>query len=418
MFAGLDADFVDQWKVLVYDASCRDIISPLMNVGALRQKGVTLHLLIASEREAISDAPAVYFVRPTEENIDRISDDCAKRLYRSFYIHFASRIERPLLEKLARNLVASNSVGLVAKIYDEYLDVVALEPSLFSLNIKNSFVAYNDPGLDEASIRLFISSMCTGLMSTFRIMGTLPVIRASPSGPAQMLAQELCASLRENISPRGPAQAVFAECLVSDRPRPLLIIMDRTDDMVPPLLHTSTYHALIDDLLDCKLNRVSVEVPSKDGGVPKKKFYDLNTQADNFLYRYAAAAFPDVVEANEKELSEVSARENEVRARPSNAAHEAWQGEAGTGGRDLKDAIDSLPELMARKANLEAHTNILQAVMKAIVARDIPTYFEVRSNIFMLLILYVMSVQQLEQTIVSTGRLVDKAAVVGQYLIC
>jgi hypothetical protein len=40
-------EFVDYWKVLVYDEDCRDIISPLMNVGALRQKGVTLHLLVS-----------------------------------------------------------------------------------------------------------------------------------------------------------------------------------------------------------------------------------------------------------------------------------------------------------------------------------------------------------------------------------
>ena len=37
----------DQWKVLVYDQSCRDVISPLMNVGSLRNKGVTLHLLVS-----------------------------------------------------------------------------------------------------------------------------------------------------------------------------------------------------------------------------------------------------------------------------------------------------------------------------------------------------------------------------------
>ena len=34
------------WKVLVYDQACRDIISPLMNIGALRQKGVTLHMMV------------------------------------------------------------------------------------------------------------------------------------------------------------------------------------------------------------------------------------------------------------------------------------------------------------------------------------------------------------------------------------
>ena len=39
-------DFTDQWKILIYDQDCRDIISPLMNVGSLRQKGVTLHMLV------------------------------------------------------------------------------------------------------------------------------------------------------------------------------------------------------------------------------------------------------------------------------------------------------------------------------------------------------------------------------------
>ena len=41
-------EFVDQWKVLIYDEDCRDVISPVMNVGALRLKGVTLHLMVST----------------------------------------------------------------------------------------------------------------------------------------------------------------------------------------------------------------------------------------------------------------------------------------------------------------------------------------------------------------------------------
>lgn len=39
---------------------------------------------------------------------------------------------------------------------------------------------------------------------------------------------------------------------------------------------------------------------------PSKKTYDLNTQADAFLSRYAGSPFPEAVDANEKELAEVS----------------------------------------------------------------------------------------------------------------
>ena len=111
--AGIEVteDFTDTWKLLVYDQDCRDIISPLMNIGALRQRGVTLHMLLHTERETVQDAPAIYFVRPTEANIKRIVEDCAKQLYRNIYINFLTRIDRPMLEKLAQDLAANNSVG-------------------------------------------------------------------------------------------------------------------------------------------------------------------------------------------------------------------------------------------------------------------------------------------------------------------
>ena len=71
----------DPWKVLVYDAFCRDVISPLLKVGDLRKRGVTLHLLLESDREQIADVPAVYFVRPTAANTSRIAADCASVTY-------------------------------------------------------------------------------------------------------------------------------------------------------------------------------------------------------------------------------------------------------------------------------------------------------------------------------------------------
>ena len=50
---------------------------------------MTLH----SDRDAVPDAPAVYFIRPTEENLKRVVADCGKQLYRTVYLHFVTRIE-------------------------------------------------------------------------------------------------------------------------------------------------------------------------------------------------------------------------------------------------------------------------------------------------------------------------------------
>jgi hypothetical protein len=48
----------------------------------------------------------------------------------------------------------------------------------------------------------------------------------------------------------------------------------------------------------------------------KKKTYDLNSQADAFYCKYASAIFPEAIEANEKELAEVSEKEMEIRSKP------------------------------------------------------------------------------------------------------
>ena len=67
--------FSPQWKILLYDRLGQDLLSPIMNVKSLRDEGVTLHLLLVgqSERDPVPDVPAIYFCRPTEENLRRIA---------------------------------------------------------------------------------------------------------------------------------------------------------------------------------------------------------------------------------------------------------------------------------------------------------------------------------------------------------
>jgi hypothetical protein len=200
---------------------------------------------------------------------------------------------------------------------------------------------------------------------------------------------ELNNTLKENISSRGPAQALFEDCLVHDRSRPLLLILERSSDLFPVLQHNSSYQALIADLLDFKLNRVTVEVNDKATSTTKKKTYDLNVATDHFFQRFAGSPFPEAVEAYEKELTEVSQKESAIRSRPDFAklSEEMVPGSSSSSGgidgksKDLSEAIENLPEILHRKALLEAHTNVMQNVMKRIASREIPTFFEFEQNL-------------------------------------
>ena len=172
----------NQWKILIYDKPCRSIISPLLSVSQLRSRGVTLHLLLSSDREPIPDVPAVYFVEPTRANLAIIAQDCALGLYAAAHINFVTRLPRDLMEEFAHLVVQSGSLGKIAGVHDQYLDYVCLERNLFTLNKKESYVIYNNSGVTEAAIETVMSEIAFGLFSVVATQGQVPVIRCPKVG--------------------------------------------------------------------------------------------------------------------------------------------------------------------------------------------------------------------------------------------
>jgi len=148
----------DLYKVLVLDRFCKDIIAPLLRVNELRSQGVTLHLLLEAERQPIPDVPAVYFIQPSAANVDRIVQDAQQALYEAMHINFATSVPSRFLEQLATGVVKANAVDKVAKIYDEYLAFIALEPSMFSLGLPDCYLSLNDPSAKEMQIEVSYKS--------------------------------------------------------------------------------------------------------------------------------------------------------------------------------------------------------------------------------------------------------------------
>lgn len=167
----------NQWKILIYDAACRSIISPILSVQQLRRRGVTLHLLLNAEREPIPDVPAIYFCRPTKENLAIIAQDCAKGLYARSHLNFVTKLDRSLMEEFAKLVVQSGSLETIASVHDQYLDFACLENRLFSLHKLNSYVTYNGSGATEEMMEQAMTDIAYGLFSVVATLGQVPVIR-------------------------------------------------------------------------------------------------------------------------------------------------------------------------------------------------------------------------------------------------
>lgn len=425
----------DEWKVLIYDAETRAIISPLLTVNDLRSLGVTLHLNIDAPRDLIPDVAALYFVRPTPMNVRYISDDAAAAKYREFHCNFVTPIPRPVLEAFACSCVEGACVPRIRKVMDQYLSFISLEARLFHLNMRDSYAAYARPDATEEDITSYARSICTSLVGVCASSGMLPIIVAQPGGPAQMVAQALAAAIKDHLS--SPGSGVFghaasgfaaASALPNGRTpvplslgpggRPALLLIDRGIDLATPMAHTSSYVGLVDDTLGpLTLNRVVVPDSADESSVAgagadaagagsnwlgellggtagktkaKGKPITLDSDADAFWRVHAIDEFPAAIDAHQKELEETLARETAIRrtAGASAGADDALAAAAlGLGASagadssaaDLISAIDSLPSLLKRRKVLEAHTTLLSGVMDRVGRRLIPDFYDVEA---------------------------------------
>lgn len=164
--------------------------------------------------------------------------------------------------------------------------------------------------------------------------------------------------------------------------RPLLVILDRNADLITPIQHTSTYQALIDDMLKHNANRVEFDVTMDNGKRPKteKKKFDLDPDEDSFYSQHKFNPFPEAIESNGIELQEVTAKEISIRSKATGKDTVVVDPMASSA-TDLATAVDSLPALLAHKKQLEVHTSILQAVMNQVAARDVPQFFELETSL-------------------------------------
>uniref|UniRef100_A0A8C5HVM5 Sec1 family domain-containing protein 1 n=2 Tax=Gouania willdenowi TaxID=441366 RepID=A0A8C5HVM5_GOUWI len=380
------------WKVLIYDRFGQDIISPLLSVKELRDMGITLHLLLHSDRDPIPDVPTVYFIMPTEENIDRICQDLRNQLYESYYLNFISAISRSKLEDIASAALAANAVSQVTKVFDQYLNFITLEDDMFILCHQNkeviSYHAINRADIQDTDMESIMDSIVDSLFCFFVTLGAVPIIRCPRGNAAEMVAVKLDKKLRENL--RDARNSLFTGDSLSagqfSFQRPLFVLADRNVDLATPLHHTWTYQALIHDVLDFHLNRVTLEeglgAELQTGARPKKKsrkMYDL-TGADKFWQKHKGSPFPEVAESVQEELDSYRAQEDEVKRLKSIMGLEGEDEGAISMLSDntakLTSAVSSLPELLEKKRLIDLHTNVATAVLDHIKSRKLDVYFE------------------------------------------
>ncbi|OAQ61645.1 golgi transport protein Sly1 [Pochonia chlamydosporia 170] len=383
----LDADGNPIWKVLVFDDLGRDVISSVMRVSDLRSMGITMHMHIGTSRHPIPDVPVIYLVEPNSQNIQGITSDLQKGLYSPAYINFLSSIPRVLLEDFASQTATAGTSENIAQLFDQYLNFIVAEPDLFSLGMQkaHTYWALNSATTSDEVLEGLIDRVVSGLFSVVVTMGAIPIIRCPKGAAAELIASRLDRKLRDHILNSKDNLFSNTRPAVSGTPssRPVLILLDRNIDLTPMLSHSWTYQSLVHDVLNMKLNRITIETLVDENNPSKgttKKGYDLGTN-DFFWAKNAGVPFPQVAEDIDAELTKYKEDTAAITRKTGVSDLEDLQNDAGASAQHLKAAITLLPEMRERKGFLDMHMNILAALLSGIKDRQLDNFFQLEESI-------------------------------------
>lgn len=343
-----------KWKILIYDKRGMSIVGRIFHQQSLEDLQVTLFLRITDSRSHVSDAPAVYFVEPTRENIDFIVNDAEAGIYEFFYLNFTSSISRSNLDYFAQRVAEKELSHRFEKVFDQYTDFISLEHSLYTFDKPNFFfnVKASTRYTSDSEKKLLLDSTVDSLFSLCVTMEALPVICYSRQSDAcKYVAEDLKDKLRAG-----------RQSLIPFSPRhPLLLIFDREQDISSALRHSATYQALVHDVIGIKNNKLS----RSDGKIVMLDW------ADEFWMETKGLMFPDAEQEYRDMIESYAAVRKEMTSGSADMS-------------EMPGMIGKIGDINRQKDIIDKHNDILKDhVGPALQQRDLPDFYRIEDDLLL-----------------------------------
>ena len=200
-------------------------------------------------REKMRHLRCLCFVRPSPESIQFLIDELRDPKYGEYHLFFSNVIRKSSLERLAE----ADDHEVVRAVQEHFADYLVINPDLMSLNISyptrriwgNSPDQWNADSLQRAT---------EGVIALLLSLKKKPLIRYARNS---LLAKKLASEVRYQMT----QEDQLFDFRKTDTP-PILLVLDRRDDPVTPLLTQWTYQAMVHEILGIRNGRVDLsDVP-------------------------------------------------------------------------------------------------------------------------------------------------------------
>ncbi|KAI0300333.1 Sec1-like protein [Russula brevipes] len=321
-------------KVLLLDSHTTPIVSLASTQSILLSHQVYLTDRIDnSKRERMAHMKCVCLLQNSEESLAALEAELREPKYGEYYLYFSNILTKTAIERLAD----ADEYEAVREVQEYFADYAPLLPSLFSLNFtpSPSTPLYgSSPNTWDAKA---LDRHVQGLIAVMLSLKKKPIIRYEKmSGMARKLAVEL-----QN---RIQSESQLFDFRLTQVP-PLLLILDRRNDPVTPMLSQWTYQAMVHELLGIRNGRVDMgRVPDIR---PELSEITLTTSTDPFFQAHHLATFGDLGTALKSYVQSYQARS--LAQQPSSINSIS----------DMKRFVEEYPEFRKLGGNVSKHVALV-----------------------------------------------------------
>ncbi|OXB71315.1 UNVERIFIED_CONTAM: hypothetical protein H355_014462 [Colinus virginianus] len=350
------------------------------------QKEVYLFERIDSPgREPMKHLKAVCFLRPTEENVDYLLKELRRPKYSIYYIYFSNVISKSDIKALAEA--------------DEQEVVAEVQVNFESFNLNRSWQGINCICFHLLAGVLWRLHCCESTRFFSQPLGLVPgTIKANaPPGPcfmgcnwdpaqlsrttqgltALLLSLKKCPMIRYQLS-SVPAKRL-AECVkqvitkeyeLFDFRRtevpPLLLILDRSDDVITPLLNQWTYQAMVHELLGINNNRIDL---SRVPGISKDlREVVLSAENDEFYANNMYLNFAEIGSNIKNLMEDFQKRKPKEQQKLESIA-------------DMKAFVENYPQFKKMSGTVSKHVTVVGELSRLVGERSLLEVSEVEQEL-------------------------------------
>ncbi|KAG2663201.1 hypothetical protein I3843_16G019200 [Carya illinoinensis] len=329
-------------KVLILDSQTVSIVSVAYSQSELLQKEVFLVELVDSiskSKESMSHLKAIFFLRPTSENIHHLRRQLASPRFGEYHLFFSNMLKDTQIHILAD----SDEHEVVQQVQEFYADFVASDPFHFSLNVPSNHLYMLPAVVDPSNLQNFCDRVVDGIAAIFLALKRRPFIRYQrTSDIAKRIAQETTKLMYQQES----GLFDFRRTDIS----PLLLIIDRRDDPVTPLLNQWTYQAMVHELIGIQDNKVDLR---SIGKIPKdQQEVVLSSEQDAFFKANMYENFGDIglnIKRLVDEFQQIAKSNQKIQTI-----------------EDMAKFVDNYPEYKKMHGNVSKHVTLVTEMSKIV----------------------------------------------------